>query len=237
MTPSFEAARLEQSIRSAFESLANELGADTTGLRVRVAPIDAEARFAYAEEERIVARAVESRRREFATARRLAHGMLDELGYASVPLLPGIRRAPAWPHGVIGSISHARGFAAVAMAPSPPFAAIGLDVEGAEPLRPELIDTVLTAREKLALGRVGHELGAWAKLAFAAKECAYKAWSPTLDVVPEFTDVEVDFDATRTSFDARWLPRAGAQPEPRTSRGRCARNGDRVFAAVLGVAP
>lgn len=211
-----------------------ELDGETNELRVRVrvAPIDEEARFTHVEEERVVANAVESRRREFATGRRIARELLAEFGHASGPLLPGKRRAPAWPVGAIGSVSHARGVAAVVIARCPPFIAIGLDVEGAEELRAELIDTVLTAREKLAFA--GAKLGTTAKLAFAAKECAYKAWSPTLEAVPEFTDVEIEFDASRESFVARLLPRRGMPFESRSLRGRCGRCGERVFAVAIG---
>lgn len=233
LTDAADAARLEQAIRRAFADLAAELGADAGRLFVRVAPIDAEARFEHVEEERLVANAIGSRRREFATARRLAHEILEELGCARAPLLPGPLRGPAWPAGVIGSISHARGVAAVVIAACPPFTAIGLDVEGADALRPELIDTVLTAREKLELA--GQPLGARAKLAFVAKECAYKALSPTLAAMPEFTDVEVDFDRERASFTARLLPRSAVRFDARSLRGRHARCDERVFAASLVV--
>jgi 4'-phosphopantetheinyl transferase EntD len=235
VTHSSDAARLEQYIRRAFEELAADLGTDARGVSVRVAPIDGEARFAHEEEARVVANAVESRRREFATARRLAHEMLAGLGYADVPILPGRGRAPEWPDGVIGSISHSRGVAAVVIAACPPFTAIGLDVEGAEPLRSELVDTVLTAREKFELGHMGDELGVWAKRAFVVKECAYKAWSPRLDVVPEFTDVEVEFGAAHASFTARLRPRSGMPFQAWSVRGRCARCDGRVFAATLAV--
>lgn len=233
LTSSSDAARLEHAILRAFEELAGDLGADARRLLVRVAPIDAEARFVHAEEASLVEKAVESRRREFATGRRLAHELLDAMGHARAPLLPGSRRGPEWPKGVIGSISHARSVAAVVVAKGPPFTAIGLDVEGAEALRAELIDTVLTAHERLEL--TGDAIGARAKLAFAAKECAYKAWSPTLHAMPEFTDVEIDFDPQRSSFKARLLPRSATSFEARSLRGRYARCGERVFAVSLAV--
>lgn len=228
-----DALLLEQSIHRAFEILAAESGADLGQWLVRVADLDAAAIFAHVEEERLVANAVESRRRDFGTGRRLAHELLADFGCARAPLLPGKRRAPEWPAGVIGSISHSRGVAAVVIARCPPFTAIGLDVEGAEPLRTELIDTVLTAREKLALA--GPEIAAWAKVVFAVKECAYKAWSPTLDAMPEFTDVEVVFDATRADFTARLMPRSGTPFDARSVRGRYARCNECVFAATLAV--
>lgn len=227
---SADVARLEGAIRAAFARLAEEQGAGAARVLVRAAPIDAVATFAFPAEEALVARAVESRRRELATGRRLAHELLAELGAPSAPLLPGERRAPLWPAGVVGSISHAQGVAVVAIAPGPPFAALGLDVEGAEPLRPELVDVVLTARERRASD--GPALGARAKLAFCAKECAYKAWSPSLARVPEFTEVEVELDAAGERFVA--------QPPVRSVsalRGACAIGADLVWAVALAPGP
>lgn len=235
MTRASEAERLAVDVRRAFEALAAERGVDARDLCVRAAAIDAEARFAHAAEERVVADAVPARRREFATGRRIAHELLAELGRPAAPLVPGRRRAPDWPAGVAGSISHAQGLALVAVAPRPPFAAIGLDVEGADELSPALIGAVLTARERERFAGAGGSLGAWAKLAFCAKECAYKAWSPTLEAVPEFSDVEIEFHAGGEGFAARLVPRAGAFDAARTLRGRCARGDGRVWAAALDV--
>lgn len=228
---SADAVRLEEALRAAFERMAVEQRADARDVRVRVAALDETAVFAHPEEERLVARAVESRRRELATGRRLAHALLAELGADPAPLLPGERRAPVWPAGFVGSISHAQGVAAVVVARSPPFACVGLDVEGAEPLKPELVDVLLTASEKATFSKAGGAFGAWAKLAFCAKECAYKAWSPALDFVPEFTDVEVELDAAEEVFVARLSPSAASGA--RLLRGACARTDGRAWAASL----
>ena len=63
-----------------------------------------------------MAAAVDKRQREFATGRRLAHGLLTELGVGGGPLLPGRDRAPIWPDGVVGTISHSRAWCVVAAA-------------------------------------------------------------------------------------------------------------------------
>lgn len=202
-------------------------------VHVRASPIDADARFAYAEEERVVLDAVHGRRREFATGRRLAHEILAEMGRAPEPLLSGVRRAPIWPAGAVGSISHARGIAVVAAGPAPPFAAIGVDIESAEVLAPRLIESVLTPREVARYRTLGGDLGAWAKLAFSAKECAYKTWSHALDAVPEFTDVEIEFDTTGTRFVAQLVPRVGTSFQPWVLRGSIARSGSLVLAAAM----
>ena len=226
-------AELERALRGAFEQLAREQGVLAVDLRVRCAPLDDQPRFGHAEEARVVERAVPKRQREFATGRRLAHEMLVELGLPSAPLLPDARRAPRWPDGVVGSIAHAAGLVAVAVATRPPFTALGIDIESAEPMSAELIGAVLTARERSSLPLDPIAAGARAKLAFCAKECAYKTWSRDLAAVPEFTDVEIDFDPGRGGFTARLIPRAGAPFEPRMLRGSSGKSGGLVWAASV----
>ena len=59
-------------------------------------------------EEAVIAAAVDMRR-EFATVRRCARAALSQLGVAPVPLLPGVRGAPGWSHGIVGSMTHCAG--------------------------------------------------------------------------------------------------------------------------------
>src|SRR5437763_335927 len=70
----------------------------------------------YPEERACIARAVPKRRAEFATGRVCARQALERLGVAVGPLLPHPDRSPAWPPGIVGSISHTDGYCAVAVA-------------------------------------------------------------------------------------------------------------------------
>lgn len=228
-----DGASVERCLRASFDELAREHGVDPSHVRVRAAPIDPVARFAYAEEERVVADAVPARRGEFATGRRLAHQILRDFALPDAPLVPGSRRAPRWPRGTVGSISHARGMAVVALALDPPIAAIGVDVESAEPLAPHLLDSVLTPRELARHRTLAGDPCAWAKLAFCAKECAYKTWSHALDVVPEFTDVEIEFAASGTRFVAQLVPRVGTPFRACVLRGSIASSSTLVLAAAI----
>jgi len=58
----------------------------------------------FPEEEAVVARAVDKGRREFAAARACARAGLARLGVPPAPILPGVRGAPQWPAGIVGSI-------------------------------------------------------------------------------------------------------------------------------------
>jgi enterobactin synthetase component D len=67
------------------------------------------------EEHALIARAVNRRRREFATGRWLARGGLRHFGVPDQPILMGRLRNPLWPQSVIGTISHDGDLCAVAL--------------------------------------------------------------------------------------------------------------------------
>ena len=54
-------------------------------------------------ERAVVSGAVAKRRAEFATVRACARSALAELGVPPAPILPGVRGAPGWPAGIVGS--------------------------------------------------------------------------------------------------------------------------------------
>src|SRR5205085_10011424 len=74
------------------------------------------------------------------------------------------------------------------------FAALGMDMELAVALPPEMLELVATPRELRTTAE--HPLAG--KLLFAAKEAVYKAVYPLDQVFLEFHDIEVDL-AARTA--------------------------------------
>jgi 4'-phosphopantetheinyl transferase EntD len=145
-----------------------------------------------------VARAVTKRRREFAAGRHLARRALARLGsgFEDVVLLNGADRAPRWPTGVVGSITHTgagdQGYCAVVLGRDSELVTVGIDAEEAEPLEPELWSFVLTADERAALEREPVESrGLLAKVVFSAKECFYKAQYPLTRQFLSFQQVRI----------------------------------------------
>jgi len=156
-------------------------------------------------ERALVARAGEARRREFATGRLCARRLLEELGIGDFPLLRGPDRAPLWPRGIAGSISHCADLCVVVVARRESVLALGVDVEPADPLEAELWPTVCTSRELGALDAAsGVDRGRLARLFFSAKEASYKcvrsAGGPELG----FHDVEVSLERGSGRFAAKW---------------------------------
>lgn len=147
-----------------------------------------------ADELQQIARAVPKRRLEFAAGRQLARRLLAEAGQG-IDALPGdADRVPRWPQAVVGSITHCRSLCAVAVAPRALSAGIGLDVEPAEPMNPELLPQILREAER---DRLRDWPEAWRDFAgiltFSAKEALYKSIYPAHRVFLDFQDVELQW--------------------------------------------
>ena len=158
-------------------------------------------------EEELVARAVESRRREVVTARRCARVALAKLGYAPTPIPRGTRGAPQWPAGVVGSITHCTGYRAAAVAPATELASLGIDAEPHGPLPPDVPEAVTTGNELSMLDDLWSRNPSvhWDRLLFSAKESVYKAWFPLTGRWLGFEDAELQFDPAAGTFQARIL--------------------------------
>lgn len=118
--------------------------------------------------------AIPARLREFSAGRHAARLAMASLGQPVQPIPQADDRAPIWPQGICGSITHSRHacLAAVSMVQG-----IGLDLEEEIPLERDLWPTVLLPDERdWALSQP--DAGLAAKLIFSAKEAAYKAQYP-----------------------------------------------------------
>jgi 4'-phosphopantetheinyl transferase EntD len=160
----------------------------------------------FPEEEQVVARAVDKRRREFATARRCAREALAKLGLPPVPLLPGERGAPQWPAGVAGSITHCQGYRAAVAAPLTLLRSVGVDAEPHEPLPDGVLNPISDAAERSQIAALSATDPAvqWDRLLFCAKEAVYKAWFPLTARWLGFEEATVTFDPSGR-FEARLL--------------------------------
>jgi 4'-phosphopantetheinyl transferase EntD len=183
----------------------------------------------FPEEEALMTRAVEKRRREFTTTRGCARRALATLGVPPAPILPGERGAPQWPRGIVGSMTHCPGYRGAAVAYASDVLTIGIDAEPDDVLPDGVLDAVSGPGERARL----RDLSAvapgpcWDHLLFSAKESVYKAWYPlahrwlgfkdaTIELVPDGTftarllvpgpDVQ---GAALTGLAGRWLARNG----------------------------
>jgi len=155
----------------------------------------------YPAEGQSVSRSVEKRRLEFARGRACARRALVQLGVAAGPIAVGDNRAPLWPAGVVGSITHCDGLVAAVAAFDANEPAVGIDAEVCGALQPDLVSRICTRSELAQIGN--HEgPGDWYTLIFSAKESIHKALHPTQGVWLEFADVELTIDFAAHRFEA-----------------------------------
>jgi 4'-phosphopantetheinyl transferase EntD len=161
----------------------------------------------FPEEEAVVARAVDKRRREFASARACARAGLARLGVPPVPILPGLRGAPQWPPGIVGSMTHCAGYRASAVARAGDMLTLGLDAEPDDSLPEGVLGAVASADERAALDALASAAPApsWDRLLFSAKESVYKAWFPLTRRWLGFKEAAVTINPADGTFDARLL--------------------------------
>jgi 4'-phosphopantetheinyl transferase EntD len=161
----------------------------------------------FPEEEAVLARAVDKRRREFTTVRLCASRAVARLGAAPVPLVPGRRGAPQWPPGLVGSMTHCAGYRAAAVARAGDLRAVGIDAEPNQPLPDGVLEAVARAEEQARLSdlAVGAPDVCPDRLLFSAKESVFKAWFPLTGRELGFDEAALTFDPAGRTFCARLL--------------------------------
>lgn len=176
--------------------------------------------------------AITRRAREFAAGRRAARQAAGRVGLALDRLPMGADRAPVWPDGMTGSISHSDRLCLAIVGPSSG-GTIGLDLEPDALLDPGLWDTILRPAEIAALPE-GEEAGSAALAVFAAKEAAYKAQYPLTKRLFGFHDLEVTLapGRFRAAFTVAHPPFVPGD----AITGRWCRAGDHVL-ALAAIAP
>jgi 4'-phosphopantetheinyl transferase EntD len=160
-----------------------------------------------------IARAVDSRRREFATGRALARQALGRLGIVPVAIPAGEGSEPAWPPGVVGSITHSGGFCAVLVGRSGDYRGVGIDIELSRPPAPDIARLVVSAAEPAE-----YHHPSWLQTVFSAKESVYKCVYPTHRAFIDFLDVTISLDYEACAFTA--APVAPAVRGAGVERGR-----------------
>jgi 4'-phosphopantetheinyl transferase EntD len=184
------------------------------------------------EELAAVARAVEKRRREFAAGRACARRALAQLGQGPVAIPVGPERAPVWPPGYVGSITHCEGFCCAVAASKDRVAGLGIDVEDASPLEPRAARLVLRPDEGDAFKRMPAPVGTnWAKLAFGAKEAAIKCYRPLVKGRLGFQEVMVRFSGNG-AFEACLGSERSPAPGLPVLEGRWRIWGGRIYAGA-----
>jgi len=150
----------------------------------------------FSQEAAAIAQAVPKRRREFAAGRRAARAAMAKLDRPAQAIPMGPDRAPIWPQGIMGSISHCDTVCIAALIDvTGRTQSVGIDVEPAIPLSPDLEKIICTETERDWLDTIPQKIrGLRAKQIFCAKEATYKALYPVTGKLIGFHDVELQID-------------------------------------------
>ena len=154
-------------------------------------------------EESAVARAIDKRQREFAAGRRAARRAFAEFGLTDPEIAQGSDRAPIWPPGFTGSLSHCDGACIAAVARQAEIRSLGVDIEPHLPIEEPLWRSILVSREQDWIrAQPPDRQGILVKLIFSAKEAAYKCQFPASQTVFGFSGFCVDLDLDAQAYNA-----------------------------------
>ena len=150
------------------------------------------------EEEALICRAADKRQREFRAGRHCARAALAKLGQPGQAILRDQRRAPVWPQGYLGSISHCRDYCLAACCAAESIQGLGVDVEPLAPLKPELAGYIQSEAESRFM-QEHPELPD--RLIFSAKESLYKCFYPLVKQYFGFHAVEIELATDNRQFN------------------------------------
>lgn len=135
--------------------------------------------------------AAPTRRADFTAGRAAARMAMRGLGLPPVALPRLADGRPDWPEGVSGSISHADALCAAVLSCDPMLIGIGLDIEVATPLEPDLVPLICLPSERDMLASWSAQTD-FAKLIFSAKEAFYKCIYPVVRTFVDFNEVQIE---------------------------------------------
>lgn len=157
---------------------------------------------------------------------------MTDLGLDSLPIPMGPDRAPIWPKGVRGSISHSESacIAAVTLRD----VLVGIDIEPCQLLKDDLIDLICTDEElSSSAAAMSVDPAIAARIIFCAKEAVYKAQYPITKEILNFNDLTVFFAPSDTSFTAEFNHEVGRFARGYRMGGKAYLDGDFILAGVI----
>lgn len=141
-------------------------------------------------------KAIPARLAEYSAGRAAAKMALTDAGLPVTGVPHGPDRAPVWPAGVVGSITHTSDDCLAVVAHQQDLRGVGIDLEPNLPLDRQLWPTVLRSDEQADLSKIPEcHAGRAALLRFVAKEAAYKAQYAVTGQMLDFIDLTTTFQA------------------------------------------
>ena len=157
-------------------------------------------------EEEAIRRAIPARVREFTAGRAAARLAMADAGLPPGLVMTAQGRAPEWPAGLSGSITHTARVAAAIVARRQDWPGVGLDLEDARPMDHDTADLI-----RHPMDQVDPSLPAAlaATLIFSAKEAAFKAQFPLTGLWIDYREVALRVAGDGFSVNVRGVPLTG----------------------------
>jgi 4'-phosphopantetheinyl transferase EntD len=155
--------------------------------------------------------AVPKRQLEFTAGRNAARDALSDLCQPAAPIGRGENGQPLWPIGVVGSVTHTGAIAVAVVGLVGHYRSLGIDVEKVDrSLSAMAIRRVCTDSELQWVYDDSNPTERCLRL-FSAKEAVYKTLSPLGSPWLDYTDAELRWVESSSTFVARLLRPAGPQ--------------------------
>lgn len=174
-----------------------------------------------------VARAVAGRQAEFAAGRRAARTALSRIGVTAGDLPVGPGRAPVWPEGTVGAITHDAAVALAAVARAGDVRGIGIDLTEAAPLPGDTVRAILPHAEEQELTPLE------ARAVFSAKESLFKALYPLSETYFGFDAALVRPDLEAGVFTVSLVTRVGNFPPGQHWSGKLGICGPHLMSSLI----
>ncbi|MFJ3032704.1 4'-phosphopantetheinyl transferase [Rothia terrae] len=158
----------------------------------------------FPEELQYINNSVPSRRSEYASGRWCARAALMQLGLGFLSIPSGEDRAPIWPNGIVGSITHTNNYRGAAASLSSRISILGVDTETARPLSENQFNIISTRKEQITaktLNRNNPNIP-WSTVIFSAKESVYKAYYQRCKIPLDFLSIEIELKPKNTNITA-----------------------------------
>src|SRR5712691_4343072 len=153
------------------------------------------------EEALLQGNVAEKRRSEFALGRAAARLALIEQGFTDPPpVLKGTGREPAWPEGIVGSITHCGPWAIAAVANDRSVWALGIDLEDIDAVPHNEIGDIVCSEAERGWVFGGRDTRLRLAMLFSAKEATYKALFPLCRKFFDFHDADLTWFPQRGCF-------------------------------------
>ena len=178
----------------------------------------------FAEERDAVTRAIGKRQAEFAAGRRAARAALRALGCPEVAIPVGQDRAPQWPEGLRGAITHDAGLALAAVTNR---GSLGIDLTEAAPLPGDTRRAILPHDAEQGMDPLSERAG------FSAKETLFKALYPFVETYFGFAAARVHPDLAARTFRITLTKALGPFPEGQAWTGHVTVQDGRVLTALV----